>query len=72
MKVHCQHACRYIIKAEVPKSDVLTMQPGFSEHASIKGSELRQHIIVNRDFTGDIIKKRYTVKLQLFSGEANL
>jgi hypothetical protein len=35
--------------------------------------ELRQHLLVTRDFdNATLVQRSYTVKLHLFSGEANL
>lgn len=72
MRVQCDHICRYMIKVETPKDNVLTIEPGFSEQSAIKGKELREHLIVNREFDGSQIDKAYTIKLQLINGEANL
>ena len=72
-KVHCPHACRYLIRSDTPEDDLLDIHPGYSEIGTIENKELRQHILVARDFDNTTtIERRYTIKLQMFSGEANL
>lgn len=54
------------------ESGIFDLAPGFSESGTIYGSELRKHLLKCRTFGDDMIEKKYTVKLQLYSGEANL
>jgi hypothetical protein len=54
-----------MIKVETPKDNVLTIEPGFSEQSAIKGKELREHLIVNREFDGSQIDKAYTIKASI-------
>jgi hypothetical protein len=49
------------------------IHPGYSEIGTIDAQELRQHLLITRDFDNTtVVQRSYTVKLQLFSGEANL
>lgn len=71
-KVHCEHACRYIFKVKKVGNGILDISPGFSESGTIVGNDVRKHLLKSKTFSDALIEKRYTVKLQLYSGEANL
>lgn len=72
-QVHCSTPCRYLLKASAPKDDLFEIHPGYSEIGTMEPQELRQHLLVTRDFdNATLVQRSYTVKLHLFSGEANL
>lgn len=72
IKVRCKHACKYILKALQPKDNILDLHSGYSEVGVISGSQVRSHFLAVKHYTGLRTEKRYSIKLQLFSGEANL
>jgi hypothetical protein len=72
VKVQCPHACKYVLKAFKPQDDVLDLHTGYSEIGVISGDKVRSHFLSARHYSGLRIEKRYTIKLQLFSGDADL
>lgn len=72
IKVSCQHACRYILETMISPNGILDLRPGFSESGVLRAGSYRQHLVTNRHFTGTKLSRDYTIKLQLYSGEANL
>lgn len=69
----CEHACKYILKVKKITNNVLDISPGFSEIGNLEGNELRKYILSSREFSSEsVVLKRYTARLQLFSGEADL
>ena len=72
VKIVCPNTCRYILKSTRVDDGVLDIKTGYSEVGSMAGKEVRQHLLINKDFTGEAMAKRFTIKLQLYSGEANL
>jgi hypothetical protein len=54
------------------ESGIFDISSGFSESGTIFAGDLRKHLLKSKSFTDSKVEKRYTIKLQLYSGEANL
>lgn len=72
IKVEAPVACRYILETKVATNDMLDLRPGFSETGQINVGQVRQHLLSVSNYTGQTLTRDYTIKLQLFSGEAHL
>lgn len=72
IQVHCEHACRYVLKCQTVTDDVFSLHPGYSEKGLLAPGEVRQHLLETREFTGDKVERRLKIKLQTYSGHADL
>lgn len=71
-QVYCEHACRYVLKAHTVFDDVFSLHPGYTETGLLAPAELRQHLLVTKEFDGAKVERRLRIKLQTYSGQANL
>ena len=63
IKVVCPNQCRYILKSNRVDDGILDIKTGYSEIGSMQAKEVRQHLLINKDFTGESMLKRFTIKL---------
>lgn len=72
VQVACEHACRYVLKAHTVFDDVFTLHPGYTETGLLAPAEIRQHLLVTKEFDGAKIERHLRIKLQTYSGQANM
>ena len=72
VKVVCDNSCKYIIKSHTVEGNVFSFSPGYTETSLLAPKEYRQHLIESKDYNGEKVEKHLRIKLQTFTGQANL
>lgn len=72
IRITCEHACRYILKSHTVYDDVFNLHPGYSEKGFLAPGEVRQHLLATKSFDGSKVERHFRIKLQTYTGQANL